>query len=229
MMAEAIRGLSARLGKVSGLLAGRFGRPEICAHETEPVRNLILTILSQNTTDANRDRAYALLAERFPTISALAAARQSELEEAIRVAGLARAKAKAILGALARIREERGGYSLDFLREDAATRGESVPHLFSRGRGEDGEHSAPVLLRYARIPRGHPCPAGDEASRACPRHVGPGEGRPLPRAARGNRRPWAAAPQPHPPRAGSVPPPQPALRGMPAADGLPGGETQYGR
>ena len=116
MMAEAVRGLSARLGKVSGLLAGRFGRPEICAHETEPVRNLILTILSQNTTDANRDRAYALLAERFPTLSALAAARPSELEEAIRVGGLAKAKAKAILGALARIREERGGYSLDFLR-----------------------------------------------------------------------------------------------------------------
>jgi endonuclease-3 len=116
MMAEAVRGLSARLGKVSDLLAARFGRPEICAHETEPVRNLVLTILSQNTTDANRDRAYALLVKRFPTIPALASAPASELEEAIRVGGLARAKAKAILGALARIREERGGYSLDFLR-----------------------------------------------------------------------------------------------------------------
>jgi endonuclease-3 len=116
-MAEAVRGLSARLGKISGLLAGRFGRPEICAHETEPVRNLVLTILSQNTTDANRDRAYARLTNRFPTLPALAAARPSELEEAIRVGGLARAKAKAILGALMRIREERGDYSLDFLRE----------------------------------------------------------------------------------------------------------------
>ena len=115
-MAGAVRGLSARLREVSGLLAGRFGRPDLCAHETDPVRNLVLTILSQNTTDANRDRAYDRLAKRFPTLPALAAARPSELEEAIRVGGLARAKAKAILGALARIREERGGYSLDFLR-----------------------------------------------------------------------------------------------------------------
>jgi len=115
-MARAVRGLSARLREVSGLLAGRFGRPDLCAHETDPVRNLVLTILSQNTTDANRDRAYDRLAKRFPTLPALAAARPSELEEAIRVGGLAKAKAKAILGALARIREERGDYSLDFLR-----------------------------------------------------------------------------------------------------------------
>jgi endonuclease III len=115
-MAGAVRGLSARLREVSGLLAGRFGRPGTCAHEADPVRNLILTILSQNTTDANRDRAYDRLAERFPTLPALAAARPSELEEAIRVGGLAKAKAKSILGALARISGERGAYSLDFLR-----------------------------------------------------------------------------------------------------------------
>jgi len=115
-MAAAVRGLSARLGEVSGLLAARFGRPEPCAHETEPVRNLVLTILSQNTTDANRDRAYDRLSKRFPTLPELAAARQSELEGAIRVGGLAKAKAKSILGALGRIREERGGYSIDFLR-----------------------------------------------------------------------------------------------------------------
>jgi len=82
---------------------------------------------------------------------ALAAARPSELEEAIRVGGLARAKAKAILGALARIREERGGYSLDFLRGCRfPRRGCTSPR--SRGRREDGEHPAPVLLRHARLP-----------------------------------------------------------------------------
>jgi endonuclease-3 len=110
------RGLSGRLRAASRRLAERFGRPGICGHETDPVRNLVLTILSQNTTDANRDRAYDLLMERFPTLSSLAAARPSEVEDAIRSGGLAKAKAKAILGALARLREERGGYSLDFLR-----------------------------------------------------------------------------------------------------------------
>ena len=110
------RGLSGRLRVVSRLLAERFGRPGICGHETDPVRNLVLTILSQNTNDANRDRAYDRLMKRFPTLSSLAAARPSEVEDAIRTGGLAKAKAKSILGALARLREERGGYSLDFLR-----------------------------------------------------------------------------------------------------------------
>lgn len=118
-MAGAPRGgprLPGRLRDVSRRLARSFGRPGTCGHEIDPVRNLVLTILSQNTTDANRDRAYDLLLKRFPTISALAAARPSEVEEAIRTGGLARAKAKAILGALARIKGEDGRYSLDFLR-----------------------------------------------------------------------------------------------------------------
>jgi len=109
-------GRSGRLRDVSRRLADRFGRPGICAHEIDPVRNLVLTILSQNTTDGNRDRAYDHLVKRFPTLPALAAASPSRLEEAIRVGGLAKAKAKAILGALARIKEERGVYSLDFLQ-----------------------------------------------------------------------------------------------------------------
>lgn len=109
-------GLPARLREISGLLARRFGRPEACGHEIAPVRNLVLTILSQNTTDANRDRAYEALVTRFPTVPALAAAKPSEVEEAIRVGGLAKAKARSILGALGRLKEERGDYSLEFLR-----------------------------------------------------------------------------------------------------------------
>lgn len=115
-MTGAVRGLSARIREIASLLAERFGRPEICVHEIDPVRNLVLTILSQNTTDANRDRAFERLEKRFPTLPALAVARLSEVEEAIRVGGLAKAKSKSILGALSRIKGDRGGYSLDFLR-----------------------------------------------------------------------------------------------------------------
>src|SRR5512139_686200 len=109
-------GLPERLREISGLLARRFGRPEACGHEISPVENLVLTILSQNTTDANRDRAYETLRKRFPTVSRLAVAKPAEVEEAIRVGGLAKAKARSILGALGRLKGERGGYSLDFLR-----------------------------------------------------------------------------------------------------------------
>jgi len=108
--------LPERLHEISRLLARRFGRPEACGHEIAPVQNLVLTILSQNTTDGNRDRAYETLMKRFPSLAELASAKPAEVEEAIRVGGLAKAKARSILGALSRMKGERGEYSLDFLR-----------------------------------------------------------------------------------------------------------------
>lgn len=104
-----------RLADIHARLDARFGRPEPGPHKTDPVRNLVLTILSQNTADANRDRAFAALLSRYPGIPDLARADEEELAETIRPAGLAHGKARSILSALARIREERGDYSLDFL------------------------------------------------------------------------------------------------------------------
>jgi endonuclease-3 len=104
-----------RLPEICSILAAAFGRPEHCAHVAEGVRNLVLTILSQNTTDRNRDLAYERLTARFPTPEALAGAAAADVEEAIRVGGLAKAKAGSILAALRRIREERGALELDFL------------------------------------------------------------------------------------------------------------------
>ncbi len=107
--------LAARLRDVSGRLARRFGHPRASPHRIAPLWNLVLTILSQNTTDANRDRAFAGLRRRFPTFPLLASAPPEAVEETIRCGGLPRAKAKAILSALSRIRRERGEYSIDFL------------------------------------------------------------------------------------------------------------------
>ena len=69
----------------------------------EPVAELVLTVLSQNTNDRNRDVAYARLRERFPTWAAVRDAPVTELEDAIRPGGLAPTKAiriKEMLGAL---------------------------------------------------------------------------------------------------------------------------------
>lgn len=112
---ESRTSLATRLRDVSGRLSRRYGRARRSAHRTEPLRNLVLTILSQNTTDANRDRAFAALTARFPTFPLLAAASPKDVEEAIRMGGLARAKTRAILSALSRVHRERGEYSLDFL------------------------------------------------------------------------------------------------------------------
>lgn len=106
----------ARLAEAARLLESRFGRPRRDGRVPDPVRNLILTILSQNTTDANRDRAYASLAARFPALEDLAAAGARDVEEAIRAGGLARAKARTILSLLGRLARERGGFDLSFLR-----------------------------------------------------------------------------------------------------------------
>ncbi len=97
-------------------LAGRYGEHP-CRPRMEPVAELVSTILSQNTSDGNRDRAFARLQERFPSWEAVRDAPVEEVEEAIRPAGLSRIKAPRIQTALRRITEERGNITLDFLAE----------------------------------------------------------------------------------------------------------------
>lgn len=64
---------------------------------------LVLTVLSQNTSDRNRDVAYARLRERSPTWADVREAGEPEVEEAIRPGGISRIKShriQAILEAL---------------------------------------------------------------------------------------------------------------------------------
>lgn len=82
----------------------------------DPLEELVLTILSQNTNDTNRDRAYRAMRARFPTWEALAGARSRDLVRAIRVGGLAKTKAPRILHVLWEIREREGGFDLSWMR-----------------------------------------------------------------------------------------------------------------
>jgi endonuclease III len=101
--------------RVLGVLQERFGHPK-WPNPLPPIDELISTILSQNTNDANRDRAFSALQTRFPDWENLVAAPIAEIEEAIRPAGLGPQKAPRIRGVLERIRAERGRFELDFLR-----------------------------------------------------------------------------------------------------------------
>jgi endonuclease III len=68
-----------------------------------PVDELVLTVLSQNTNDRNRDVAYERLRDRFESWEEVRQAPLDEVIEAIRPGGLAPSKApriKAILDAL---------------------------------------------------------------------------------------------------------------------------------
>jgi endonuclease-3 len=83
----------------------------------DPVSSLVSTILSQNTNDVNRDRAFARLRERFPTWETVRDGPEEALAEAIRPAGLAPTKAPRIQEALRRITARQGEISLAFLAE----------------------------------------------------------------------------------------------------------------
>lgn len=91
-----------------------FGRP--ARPYLPPVDELVCTILSQNTNDENRDKAFARLKTRFSSWEAVRDAPIEDVEAAIRPAGLAPQKAPRIQEALRRITEHAGGITLDFLR-----------------------------------------------------------------------------------------------------------------
>jgi endonuclease-3 len=86
-------------------------------HPRDPVASLVSTILSQNTNDVNRDRAFERMRERLPTWEAVRDAPLEALIDAVRPAGLAPTKAPRIQEALRRITAERGEISLDFLAD----------------------------------------------------------------------------------------------------------------
>ena len=52
--------------RVHGLLLAAYGQPEL-KDQLDPLSELVLTILSQNTADVNTARAYASLRRRYPT------------------------------------------------------------------------------------------------------------------------------------------------------------------
>ena len=90
-----------------------------------PLDGLVLTILSQNTNDTNRDRAYRSLRERYHTWNDAADADPAGIEDAIRVGGLAGNKSRNIHRILNELRDRRGSIDLDYLRsldQEAAMR-----------------------------------------------------------------------------------------------------------
>lgn len=81
------------------------------------VTELVLTILSQHTNDTLSGKAFARLLAALPSWEAIADADLEAIEGAIAEGGLARQKAPRIKAVLQRVREERGGYDLTFLRD----------------------------------------------------------------------------------------------------------------
>ena len=93
-----------------------FGAP-LWREPLPAVDELISTILSQNTNDVNRDRAFYALRQTFADWEAVRAAPEEEIIAAVRVAGLANLKGPRIKAVLNQIHDEVGSLDLSFLAD----------------------------------------------------------------------------------------------------------------
>jgi len=97
-------------------LTKSYGSPH-WRESLSPVDELVSTILSQNTNDTNRDRAFQTLKNRFQDWDTLRQAPEEEIIAAIRVAGLANQKGPRIKAVLNQIYAETGSLDLGFLAD----------------------------------------------------------------------------------------------------------------
>jgi endonuclease-3 len=133
-----------RIRAIHGGLIRHFG--ELGApRRTDPLEELVLTVLSQHTSDANADRAFAGLRAAYPTWEQVVLARPSSLADAIRSGGLADTKAPRIQAILREIREREGRFDLSFLRglSDAEAR------EYLRSLPGVGPKTAAVVLAFS--------------------------------------------------------------------------------
>jgi endonuclease-3 len=108
--------LAERTLQVHQTLLQFYGEP-IWRNPLPPMDELVSTILSQNTNDNNRDKAFNALHDRFPTWEAVRDAPASDVIEAIRPAGLGNQKGPRIQKVLQQITMERGNLDLWFLKD----------------------------------------------------------------------------------------------------------------
>ncbi len=99
---------------ICALLEKTYGRHE-CKPRRKPLDELIFTILSQNTSAANYTRAFEHLRKRFVSWDEVRKAPLADIEEAIRIGGLAKIKAARIKKVLNKIFDSYGRTSLCFL------------------------------------------------------------------------------------------------------------------
>jgi len=108
--------IRAKVRKVTLLLEKQYGIPRR-EGSGDPLDILIETILSQNTNDRNRDRAYQSLKTRFPHWEDVLKAKTKNIVSAIRPGGLAEQKAKRIREILHWIKKREGNLCLSFIKK----------------------------------------------------------------------------------------------------------------
>ncbi len=134
-----------RAREILNRLKSEFNIPDRSSMYRDPFELLVVTVLSQSTTSINTRRAFKRLKDRFNiSPECLVQAEVRDIEEAIRVGGLYRNKAR-VLKALSKEVLERFGGSLDFIYrvsvDEARERLMSLPGV--------GPKTSDVVLLFA--------------------------------------------------------------------------------
>ncbi len=125
-------------------LADFYGHPD-WRNPLPPLDELVSTILSQNTNDANRDRAFESLKDKFSSWEEVRDADPDKVLEAIRTAGLANQKGPRIQNILKEITDQRGSLDLSFL-SDMST--EDAREWLLQFKGV-GPKTAAIVLQFS--------------------------------------------------------------------------------
>jgi endonuclease-3 len=106
-----------RIRAIARRLERRFG-PLEPPRASDPLDELVLTVLSQHTSDVNAERAFASLRRTFPAgWQEIVDSSSIEVADAIRSGGLANSKAPRIQAILREVLDREGDFDLSRLRE----------------------------------------------------------------------------------------------------------------
>jgi endonuclease-3 len=143
-MADELNRLKEKYEVIAAALGAEYGQPTWRQH-LPPVDELVSTILSQSTSDLNRDKGFYALKERFPSWSAVRDAPVQDVIKTIRPAGLANQKGPRIQEALVAITDEGGEPSLDSLSEMSIDDAKA----YLTGINGIGPKTAAIILLFA--------------------------------------------------------------------------------
>jgi endonuclease-3 len=114
---EATPELKAKALLVHERLCAEYGCPIAYFHSLDPLSELVASLLSHRTKNADSSRAFKTLRARFPTWEEVRDAPTSEVQEAIAACTWPEQKAPRLQEILRQIGERNGALSLDFLAD----------------------------------------------------------------------------------------------------------------
>jgi endonuclease-3 len=146
-------GLKALAGEVHRRLCAEYRCPIPYFHSLDPLSELVSSMLSHRTRNADSGRAFKTLRSMYPEWADVVGAPVADVEAAIAVVTWPELKAPRIQEVLRRIRDERGELSLEFLNDLSVTEART---WLERLPGVGRKTSAAVLsfshLRKAALP-----------------------------------------------------------------------------